>query len=62
MGDLDFEENLVIVHDGKGSKDRSLPMPKKLKSELKKQVKRVLSFERYSAGRVHLKGLLIPSD
>jgi integron integrase len=41
MGDLDFEENLVIVHDGKGDKDRSLPMPKKLKSELKRQVNRV---------------------
>ena len=40
-GDLDFEENLVIVHDGKGNKDRSLPMPKKLKAELKAQIRRV---------------------
>ncbi len=41
VSDLDFEENLVIIHDGKGKKDRSVPMPKKLKSELKKQVRRV---------------------
>lgn len=41
VSDLDFEENLVIVHDGKGKKDRSVPMPKKLKRELKKQVRRV---------------------
>ncbi|MGZ0657367.1 integron integrase [Coraliomargarita sp. W4R72] len=41
VSDLDFEEDLVIVHDGKGKKDRSVPMPKKLKRELKKQVARV---------------------
>jgi integron integrase len=41
VSDLDFEENLVIIHDGKGKKDRSVPMPKKLKRELKKQVRRV---------------------
>ena len=40
-GDLDFDENLVIIHDGKGKKDRSVPMPKKLRSDLKKQVRRV---------------------
>jgi len=39
--DLDFEENLVIVHDGKGKKDRSVPMPKLLKLELRQQVARV---------------------
>lgn len=41
LGDLDFEENLVIVHDGKGKKDRSVPMPKKLRRELERQVARV---------------------
>ncbi len=40
-GDLDFEANLVIVHDGKGNKDRSLPMPKKLKAKLRAQIRRV---------------------
>ena len=41
VADLDFEEELVIVHDGKGKKDRSVPMPKKLKLALRKQVRRV---------------------
>lgn len=38
VADLDFEEELVIVHDGKGKKNRSVPMPKKLKLALRKQV------------------------
>ncbi|MEM1221675.1 MAG: tyrosine-type recombinase/integrase [Verrucomicrobiota bacterium] len=38
IGDLDFAENLVIIHDGKGRKDRSVPLPKSLKSRLQKQV------------------------
>ena len=38
---LDFEENLVIIHDGKGKKDRSVPMPTALKSRLKDQLARV---------------------
>lgn len=41
VGDLDFEESLVVVHDGKGKKDRSVPMPKKLRRELKRQLARV---------------------
>ena len=41
VSDLDFDEGLVIVHDGKGKKDRSVPMPKKLRSELRRQVGRV---------------------
>ena len=41
VSDIDFEEDLVIVHDGKGKKDRSVPLPKKLKRDLKKQVARV---------------------
>lgn len=38
---LDFDENLVIVHDGKGRKYRSVSLPKKLRSALKRQVVRV---------------------
>ena len=41
INSLDFSENLVIIHDGKGKKDRSVPMPKKLRPELEKQTKRV---------------------
>jgi integron integrase len=38
---LDFDEDLVIIHDGKGQKDRSVPMPKVLKAALREQVRRV---------------------
>ena len=38
---LDFDENLVIVHDGEGRKDRSVPLPKKLRAMVKRQVARV---------------------
>ena len=38
---LDFDQNLVIIHDGKGRKDRSVPMPKKLKVALGRQLERV---------------------
>lgn len=41
VSSLDFDENLVIIHDGKGQKDRSVPMPKVLKADLRKQVRRV---------------------
>lgn len=41
INSLDFSENLVIIHDGKGRKDRSVPMPKKLRPELEKQTQRV---------------------
>jgi integron integrase len=38
---LDFSSDLVIVHDGKGRKDRSVPMPRKLKADLQAQATRV---------------------
>ena len=41
VGSLDFSEDLVIVHDGKGQKDRSVPLPKKLRPEIESQVRRV---------------------
>ena len=41
VNSLDFEGGLVIVHDGKGKKDRSLPLPQKLKPELERQTQRV---------------------
>lgn len=41
INSLDFSENLVIVRDGKGKKDRTVPLPKKLNPELKRQTQRV---------------------
>lgn len=36
--DLDFYTGIVTVHDGKGKKDRTLPLPKSLVSRLKEQL------------------------
>ena len=36
--DLDFDQKIVTVHDGKGRKDRALPMPEALLSALQKQL------------------------
>lgn len=39
--DLDFSTGLIRVHDGKGRKDRSVPLPTILTEELKKQIETV---------------------
>jgi integron integrase len=39
--DLDFERNQIIVHGGKGDKDRMTMLPDKLKLELQRQLHRV---------------------
>ena len=36
--DLNFEMSVLTVHDGKGRKDRTLPLPKVLAPELNKQL------------------------
>lgn len=38
---LNFDQDLIIVHDGKGQKDRSVPLPKKLRQQLEAQVGKV---------------------
>ena len=39
--DVDFERRQIIVRDGKGEKDRSVPLPRKLVSRLKRQLEEV---------------------
>ena len=39
--DVDFERNQIIVHGGKGDKDRSTMLPAKLKLELQQHLERV---------------------
>jgi integron integrase len=36
--DIDFENNYIIVREGKGEKDRHVPLPQKTISELKSQI------------------------
>lgn len=38
--DLDFENGLIMVRDGKGGKDRRTPFPKKLEGPLRRELKR----------------------
>ena len=39
--DVDFERNQIVVHDGKGFKDRVVMLPEKLKPELQTHLQRV---------------------
>jgi len=59
---LDFDQNLVIVHDGKGKKDRSVPMPIKLRDELSQQVKRVSKLLEQDCGVKEFAGAFLPSS
>ena len=44
--DLDFEYNQIIVRNAKGGKDRVVPLPQRLKSQLKEQVKFITELHR----------------
>ncbi len=39
--DIDFDNNQIILHDGKGSKDRTTLLPQSLKENLSEQIKKV---------------------
>jgi integron integrase len=43
VGCIDFGDKILTVHDGKGKKDRTLPLPDKLIPELEKHLKRVVN-------------------
>ena len=39
--DVDFEHERIIIHDGKGQKDRSVPLPQALRDDLQRQMEQV---------------------
>ena len=39
--DVDFGRNEIVIHDGKGAKDRVTMLPEKLKPELQRHLERV---------------------
>lgn len=59
--DLNFDMQVVTVHDGKGKKDRTVPLPKVLIPELKTQLETVLQIhqEDLAAGYA---GVFLPSS
>ena len=44
--DLNFEMKVLTVHDGKGQKDRTVPLPEVLVPELKAQLEKVMRLHR----------------
>ncbi len=60
--DVDFERNQIVVHDGKGFKDRVTMLPVKLKLELQRHLERVRGLQvqdlQAGLGRVWLPGAL----
>ncbi|MCC5808169.1 MAG: integron integrase [Opitutales bacterium] len=60
INSLDFSENLVIIHDGKGKKDRSVPLPEKLRPELEKQTERVARLLDHDLKNPDFAGVFMP--
>ncbi len=46
VGCINFEDKILTVHDGKGKKDRTLPLPEKLIPDLQKHMKNVYTLHR----------------
>jgi integron integrase len=51
--DVDFELNQICVRDGKGSKDRHVPLPQRLREPLRTQLERVRLIHRQDLGAGH---------
>jgi len=56
--DIDFERSEIIVREGKGDKDRRVPLPQSLRDELRRAIERALMLHRHDLaegfGEVHL--------
>lgn len=51
--DVDFERNEICVRDGKGGKDRRVPLPRRLVDALKLQLERVVVVHRQDLAQGH---------
>jgi len=40
--DLNFDQSLITVHDGKGKKDRTVPIPDSVRDELGRQIYHII--------------------
>ncbi len=59
--DLNFDLGILTVHRGKGQKDRTLPLPKTLYSELEKQVDLVRNRLRKDLQNTDYHGVFLPN-
>ncbi len=41
--DLNFDQSILTIHDGKGKKDRTVPLPETIGQELKEQLKKAIA-------------------
>jgi integrase len=41
--DFNFDDMVLTIHDGKGKKDRTVPLPEKILPELKRQLDAVIA-------------------
>ena len=57
---LDFDECILTVHDGKGKKDRTVPLPRTLLSDLKAHIERVKRLHQKDLDE-HYEGVFMPS-
>lgn len=48
--DVDFARNLIVVREGKGNKDRRVPMPVRLVDSLRSQLEKALAIHRIDLG------------
>ncbi len=43
INNFNFDYDILTIHDGKGKKDRTVPLPTSIKAELKAQIKKVVA-------------------
>ena len=51
--DVDFERNQILIRDGKGQKDRVVPLPQSLRLRLREQLERVAALHREDVAKGH---------
>lgn len=59
VGCVDFGDKILTVHDGKGKKDRTLPLPDKLVPALEKHLQRVANLHRMDL-KANYAGVFMP--
>ncbi|MDD9303331.1 MAG: phage integrase N-terminal SAM-like domain-containing protein [Desulfobacter sp.] len=46
INNFNFDQMILTIHDGKGKKDRAVPLPESIRPELNAQVKKVIAIHR----------------